>query len=97
MKTVDGLRCNTLFLALTRPSMVMGVTLEAFFVNIIVALCAFILAKNVFFSLIWLPLHMSAVVLCRMDKRFFTIFIGNLRLGKVPNRAFWRGVSYEPF
>lgn len=91
------LHSNTLFLALTRPAMVWGVTMEAFFINIIIALCAFIIAKNVFFSLIWLPLHLISVVLCRMDNRLFSLFVCNLRLVKAGNARLWKGVCYEPY
>ena len=89
-------RDSILFLALTRPAMVMGVTMEAFYINLIIALCTFVLTKNIFFGLIWIPLHIVCVLLCRMDKRFFSIFMCNLRLGKVQNTRIWDGVSYEP-
>lgn len=88
---------NTLFLALTRPAMVMGVTMEAFYLNIIIAMCTFLLTKNMVLGLIWVPLHVICVVLCRMDKRFFSIFLCNTRLGKTRNARFWKGESYEPY
>ena len=87
---------NTLFLALTRPAMVWGVTMEVFYINMIVALCTFVLTKNIVFGLIWVPLHLTCVVLCRMDQRFFNIFLCNVRLGKARNLRIWNGVSYEP-
>ena len=96
MEEIDPLGTDTLFLALTRPAMVMGVTMEAFYINLIVALCTFLLTKNIFFGLILVPLHMICVVLARMDKRFFTIFLCNTRLGKARNRHIWGGAHYEP-
>jgi type IV secretion system protein VirB3 len=88
---------NTLFLALTRPSMMMGVTMEAFFINIIIAICTFIIAKNIFFALIWLPLHLICIVLCRMDTQLFSIILCKTRLAKPNNAALWKGASYEPY
>ena len=77
--------------------MVLGVTMEAFFINIIIALCAFVIAKNIFFSLIWLPLHLTCVVLCRMDTQLFSIILCKTRLVKPNNAGLWKGVSYEPY
>jgi type IV secretion system protein VirB3 len=97
MDPMERTSTNTLFLALTRPAMVMGVTMEAFYLNLIIALCAFLLTKNIFFGFLWVPLHMVCVVLCRIDKRFFTIFLCNTRLGKTRNTRIWKGESYEPY
>lgn len=97
MKNTDNAYDNTLFLALTRPSMIMGVTMDAFFINIIVAFCIFILSKNVFFLLIWVPLHVICLLLCRMDKHIFSLLLGSVRLKKAANKKLWKGVSYEPY
>ena len=88
---------NTLFLALTRPSMIMGVTMEVFFGNLIIALCLFIGLKNILFALIWLPLHFTALLVCRFDSQFFSIWLCKARLGQPANFAIWGCKSYEPY
>ena len=88
---------NTLFLALMRPAMQWGVTMEAFYINIIIAFCAFLLSKNIVLGLIWLPLHLLSVVLCRIDVNWFSIFLAQKRLIKSGNQSIWNGVCYEPF
>lgn len=91
---------NTLFLALTRPAMQMGVTMDAFYINIIIAFCAFcafVLTKNLFFGLIWVPLHLLCVILCRKEVNWFAIILVKKRLPKSGNTNIWNGVSYEPF
>ena len=90
-------RTNTLFLALTRPPMVCGVTLEAFCINILIAMLAFIISKNLFYGLLWLPLHGVCLVACRMDNQCFKILLGKSRLGRTRNAAIWGGTSYEPY
>lgn len=70
--------------------------MEAFFSNIILAMCAFIISKSLLLSLIWLPLHISCVVLCRMDTHIFSLIVCKTRLIKSGNKNIWQGVSYEP-
>lgn len=88
---------HDLFLALTRPPMIKGVAMEAFFINLIVAMCALMLTKNPFMLGIWVPLHLIAMLLCRMDNHIFSILLCDSRLVKAGNRRLWNGVSYEPF
>lgn len=97
MNQRNQLTGNTLFLALTRPPMVKGIPMEAFFLNIIVTLCAFILSKQLWVVLIWIPLHATCFMLCLMDKQIFSILLCNSRLIKAGNKSLWNGVSYEPF
>jgi type IV secretion system protein VirB3 len=97
MKNEDILRTNTLFLALTRPPMVMGVALEAFSINIILAMLAFIVSNNLLYGLIWLPLHGVCVVVTRVDSQCFKVLLGRSRLGRTGNAAIWGGTSYEPY
>jgi type IV secretion system protein VirB3 len=97
MEQIDSVDSNTLFLALTRPAMQMGVTMDAFYINIIIAFCTFVLTKNIFLGLIWVPLHVLCVFLCRKDVNWFSLFLAKKRLVKSENKNIWKGVSYEPF
>lgn len=97
MRELNTLDENTLFLALTRPAMKLGVTMDAFFINVIIAFCIFVMAKNPFWGAVWVPLHVVCAVLCRMDIHWFTIFLARNKLVKSGNQGLWKGVSYEPF
>ncbi|WP_058535366.1 type IV secretion system protein VirB3 [Legionella saoudiensis] len=97
MQTLNESDENTLFLALTRPAMKLGVTMDAFFINVIIAFCVFALAKNPFWAAVWLPLHVVCAILCRMDIQWFPIFLARKRLVKSGNERIWSGVSYEPY
>ncbi|MGC1183151.1 type IV secretion system protein VirB3 [Legionella sp.] len=97
MQTLNVSDENTLFLALTRPAMKLGVTMDAFFINVIVAFCVFVIAKNPFWAAVWIPLHLVCAVLCRMDVNWFQLFLARKKLIKSGNQELWKGASYEPF
>jgi type IV secretion system protein VirB3 len=97
MTQLAGVQSHTLFLALVRPPMMMGVLLDVFFINIILAMLAFLLSGNLFFALIWLPLHAVSALLCQLDTQAFKVFFARAQLGRTENQALWGGQSYEPY
>lgn len=93
----EDLAVHPLFKVLTRPPMVFGVTLDYFFVIAIVAFCAFILANNPFYGLIFLPLYVCGWKLCHSDPFIFSV-LTKRGLGQYsPNKHLWGCISYEPF
>ena len=95
--TSEPLKINTLFLALTRPAMTMGVTHEYFVINALMALCLFILANNIFYALVWLPIHVFGVLAHRFDHHFVKIGLCKAKFTRQKNEQIWGVSSYEPF
>ncbi|MBA2649917.1 MAG: VirB3 family type IV secretion system protein [Legionella sp.] len=88
---------HTLFGALTRPAMTAGVTLEYLGLNLMISVCAFIVMGQIFYGLVFIPLHVFGWLVCKYDARFFEIMAKRLKLPSMPNQSYWGVRSYEPF
>lgn len=96
----QGLVADTLFVGMTRPTMLWGVTYSAMIVNLVVTVEAFIVTKNLAWLLAFAPIHGLFYLVCLFEPRFFDLLQlwgrtralallgGNLRL--------WRAASHSP-
>lgn len=98
METTDEkVEMDPLFLSMTRPPMVMGVTYTFFVVNGMLTTIAFLAINSLWAFLLGIPLHLVGYLLCLKDPRIFDIW--RTRLFKTPmtrNRSFWQANSYRP-
>ncbi len=95
-----GLTADTLFVGMTRPTMLFGVTYSAMIVNIVLTMEVFIVTKNLAWLLAFVPIHGLFYLVCLYEPRFFDLLglwartrgaalaAGNLR--------FWKASSYSP-
>ena len=93
----DTLTISPIFTGLTRPAMVMGVTLEYMSICAMAALCLFILADSPLYLASYLPLHIFGWLLCKMDPNIFRILMKRADCSYSPNKKIWGCASYEPF
>lgn len=90
---------HPLFLALTRPAMTMGVTLEYHLLNLMLSVISFIAMGNLLYLLTFVPVHLFGCAMFRYDVNFFaiktkaTLYTGSNRA----NKNLWGVGSYEPF
>ena len=96
----QGLTADTLFVAMTRPSMLFGVTYSALIVNVVLTMETFILTGNLMWLLAFLPIHGLFYLVCLFEPRFFDLFqlwgrTRGLALA-TGNVGFWRASSYSP-
>ena len=88
---------DTVFLALTRPQMFMGVTLNFFVLNLIVSAEVFLISKSFWVIGPALVLHLAGVLLCLREPRFFDLWITRMsRCPRVKNYRMWGCNSYRP-
>ena len=88
---------DPLFLALTRPAMVWGVTYSFFVVNLVLTGMAFVWTGSVLTLLLGGPVHILGYVACLRDPRRFDLWWVRLRHTlPTPTRFFWGGNSYRP-
>lgn len=89
---------DPVFLGLTRPAMLLGVTQSFFVINAVVCMIGF-LGTNSFAPLfVGAPLlHGIGTLACLRDARTFDIWLVKARFLKCLNRATWRANSYDPF
>ncbi|MDM0001161.1 type IV secretion system protein VirB3 [Variovorax sp. J22P240] len=96
----QGIVADPLFVGMTRPSMVWGVTYSALMFNAVLTTEAFILTKNLAWLLAFLPIHGVLYLVCLYEPRFFDLLQlwGRTRLPALlaGNLRHWRASSYSP-
>ena len=88
---------DTLFLACTRPAMLLGVTMEAFGINMIASSLLFILAGSLLYGLVAIPIHLACRLVCRHDPNQFRILFAWIGTrGRHRTASLWGGSSCAP-
>ena len=90
---------SPLFLALTRPIMVAGVTYDFMVINTMITTLAFLATGNLLMFLIGMPIHMVGYVMSLKDPHIFSLL--SVALSKhgnahALNKKFWGCNSYTP-
>lgn len=99
MSKNGGIIVDTLFVGPTRPTMFLGVTWQAFVVNIIVTMEAFVWTRNLLWLLLFIPFHGICYLMCLRDPRIFELL---MKWGPSKGFAyastffFWRSATYSP-
>ena len=100
MSRNQGIAADLLFVGMTRPSMVWGVTYSAMMFNILVTTESFIVTKSLAWLLAFVPIHGVLYLVCLYEPRFFDLLQlwGRTRLPAMlgGNLRFWRANSYSP-
>ena len=97
MQDQDDLVQDVCLLALTRPAMFWGVTMEVFAVNFVVTGVAFVLSKSFVCMAVGVAFHLLARVVMWNDVNQFRVLRAwTLTRGRMINRAYWGGSSASP-
>ena len=100
MSRNQGIVADPLFIGMTRPSMVWGVTYSAMMANILITTESFIVTKNLAWLLAFVPIHGVFYLVCLYEPRFFELLQlwGRTRLPALlgGNLRYWRANSYSP-
>jgi type IV secretion system protein VirB3 len=95
--TEAQLTINTLFVGLTRPPMIFGLTMNYFFISILIIWFEFLLFSSPLYLLTYVPLHVAGVIACAIDHNIFQLFFKKLECWDVPNKGIWGCQTYEPY
>lgn len=88
---------DPLFLACTRPAMLMGVPMEAFGVNVILSGIIFLVGGSLLYLLVAPALHLVFRAICKADHNAFRLlFVYVDTKGRARNGATWGGSSPTP-
>lgn len=88
---------DPLFLACTRPAMVMGVPLEAMAVNGMATSLVFVVTKNPLYGAVGLVLHLAFRALAGWDHNCFRVLaLWAETKGRSRNAAHWGGSTVSP-
>lgn len=93
----DALVTSPLFKALTKPAMILGVLYDYFYLSGLLSLLVFIFSGNLLAWLVFLPLHLAGMVLCRIDPHIFNLLSVRASIGINHNKHIWGHQSYEGF
>ena len=94
---MQGLKRDTVFVAMTRPQMFAGVTYAWFIANAVISTVLFLVFRSAWTILLALIVHTVGVLACLREPRFFDLWL--TRVGccpRVRNHAIWRCNSYRP-
>jgi type IV secretion system protein VirB3 len=93
----EALIRDPLFLACTRPAMVLGVPMEAMGVNVIVSGVAFLVGGSLLYLLSAPALHLVFRSICKADHNAFRLlFVYVDTKGRSRNGGLWGGSSTSP-
>jgi type IV secretion system protein VirB3 len=88
---------DVLFLACTRPAMILGVPMEAMGVNIILTSIAFLAGHSLLYLLTAPVLHVVFQAICKSDHNAFRVlWLYVDTKGRARNGALWGGSSATP-
>lgn len=91
-----GLRKDPLFVGLTRPTMIFGVSLSYAMLNIMICVVAFIQDPGIKILLIAGAVHLLGYILCFKEPRFMEIYLNKAsKCNKCPNKGFYGANSYN--
>ena len=87
---------DSLFIGMTRPPMIAGVTFMYMGLNAFAVFIFFTLTANPLHLLVFLPIHAVGYAVCLKDPQLLDIMLTKLQKSAgVPNRKYWSGISYE--
>jgi len=88
---------DTLFLACTRPAMVLGVPIEAMGVNVILTGVIYLTAGSLLYLSVGVVLHFVFQAIVKHDHNAFRVlFMWFDTKGRTRNRGWWGGSSHTP-
>jgi type IV secretion system protein VirB3 len=89
---------DTLFVAVTRPTLIGGVPYVAFIANAMISFLVFMATNNPLYLVIALPLHGIFYLMCAKEPRIFELLnLWSITKGRNLNSRFWNASSYSPF
>lgn len=97
MSATERLEEEILFLACTRPALVLGVPMEAMGINLIVSCVAFLAGGSLLYLLIAPVLHLVFQAICKADPNAFRVlYLWVETRGRARNGGLWGGSSASP-
>lgn len=87
---------NPLFVGLTRPSMIFGVSIQYAMLNLMVSVTMFIQKSSIYIIFIAFVVHLIGYLLCFKEPRFMELYLNySSKCNQCPNKSFWGANSYS--
>jgi type IV secretion system protein VirB3 len=94
---MDQIEINPVFLALTRPPMMLGVTIDALLLEGMIVFILFMVSHNALMLVLFVPLYLASWLVCYSDPNRFKVLFTRLNCGFSPMKSLWGCHSYAAF
>lgn len=94
---MNEMQINPVFLALTRPPMMAGVTVDYLMTSGIATFVLFMLTHLVSMLVLFVPLYVIGFVMCYQDANQFKVIMTRLNMGFSPLKQLFGCESYAPY
>ncbi|RYE05937.1 MAG: type IV secretion system protein VirB3 [Rickettsiaceae bacterium] len=90
------LASDPLFVGLTRPTLIFGVSIQFAILNMMVSILLFIQSSNIKIIFLASFIHLIGYILCFKEPRFMELYLNKAgRCNNCPNRGFYGANSYN--
>lgn len=90
------LASDPLFVGLTRPTMIFGVSIQFAMLNMMISVMAFIQDSSIYIVLFAGVMHLVGYILCFREPRFIELYLNKAgKCNQCPNRSFYGSNSYS--
>lgn len=90
------LSVDPLFVGLTRPSMIFGVSIQYAMLNLIISVSIFIQDASIYIILLAAFIHLIGYLLCFKEPRFMELYINYAgKCNQCPNKSYYGANSYS--
>ncbi|CAL7959295.1 type IV secretion system protein VirB3 [Alphaproteobacteria bacterium] len=94
----EGLRADTLFVGLTRPPLLFGVSYMFALLNFFVCMLAYVATNQFKYLFTLFPVHALGCYVCSKEPLFLELFIIKAqKCSRNRNKAYHGGNSYDPY
>lgn len=90
------LASDPLFVGLTRPTMIFGVSIQFAMLNMMISVVAFIQYSSIYIVFVAGAVHLVGYILCFKEPRFMELYLNKAaRCNQCPNRSYYGSNSYS--
>ena len=90
-----ALNSDPLFIGLTRPPMIFGVSIKYAALNMIISMSLFIQSNSIWNLFVAFIIHMIGYVICFKEPRFIELLLNkSSRCSQCPNKSYYGANSY---
>jgi type IV secretion system protein VirB3 len=87
---------DPLFVGLTRPTMIFGVSIQFAMLNILISCIAFVMTSNFKIMPIALLIHAAGYIACFKEPRFLELYMNKFQKCNIClNKGYYRANSYK--
>ncbi len=91
-----NLATDPLFVGLTRPSMIFGVSIQYVMLNTLISIILFIQDSSVYIILIAAGVHLIGYILCFKEPRFMELYLNYAsKCNQCSNKSYYGANSYS--